>query len=284
MKLATLGTLSLLTTGLWAQQVTDTRNASIRGGGGEGKCTIEVEVDGIADVEIQGSQGRIRTLSGGAANFRRFECNQAMPMNPANFRFQGIDGRGRQTLVSNPDGRRGAVIRLEDSKGGREGYTFDIFWNGNGGGGNFGGGNRGNNDNDGWDNNGRGNNRWANGGWGNSNGNGWSNDWDDQIRFQGRGDGTFRGVQGRRYNLNDCVATIDRRGGDVTLFFDTSSNHDLRFNGRIERIDRGVIYARMDGVGVNGLMEIRLQNRNRIQSVNLQSGNGRRGAELRWRQ
>lgn len=253
--------------GLWAQQVTDSRSASIRGGGGEGKCTIEVEVDGSAEVELRGTEGRIRTLSGGAANFRRFECNQAMPANPSNFRFQGIDGRGRQTLVGNPDGRRPALIRLEDAKGGREGYTFDVFWSGGQVGGGFSG--------DGF-NNGNSSNGY--------NGSGWSNDWDDQINFRGRDDGSFRGPQGRRYNLNDCVASIDRRRGDVTLFFDTNNNHDLRFNGRIERVERGTIFARMDGIGNNNLVEIRLQNRNRVQSVNLPRGNGRRGYELRWHQ
>lgn len=251
-----------LVIGLWAQQVTDSRSASIRGGGGQGKCTVEVEVDGNAEVEIRGTEGRIRTLSGGAANFRRFECNQAMPLNPANFRFQGIDGRGRQTLVGNPSGGRQAVIRLEDAKGGREGYTFDVFWSAGQGGGEFSG--------DG-----------SNNGYSGRN---WQNDWEDQINFRGRGNGSFRGPQGRRYNLNDCVASIDRTRGDVTLYFDTKNNHDLRFNGRIERVERGAIFARMDGLGNNNLVEIRLQNRNRIQSVNLQRSSGRRGYELSWRQ
>jgi hypothetical protein len=57
-----------------------------------------------------------------------------MPPQPANFRFQGIDGRGRQTLLADPISNRGtAVVRIEDPKGGRERYTFDLLWNGNGG-------------------------------------------------------------------------------------------------------------------------------------------------------
>lgn len=111
-------------------QITDRRRASIRGGGGQGKCTVEVVVDNVAEVEIRGDNALIRTLSGGPATFRRFECNQIMPNNPYSFRFAGVDGRGRQNLQTSPEGGRAAIIRIEDSKGGSEGYTFDIFWSG----------------------------------------------------------------------------------------------------------------------------------------------------------
>lgn len=108
--------------------------ANIRGGGGDsGKCTIEVDVDGAADVEIRGDTAWLRTLQGQPATWRRFECNMPMPQNPANFRFQGVDGRGRQTLVQNPNNGGPAVVRIEDPQGGREGYTFDVEWNGGGG-------------------------------------------------------------------------------------------------------------------------------------------------------
>jgi hypothetical protein len=121
---------------VWGQRITDRRTATIRGGGGDGKCTIEVVVDGVAQVEIRGNDAAIRTISGAPASFRRFECNQEMPNRPYNFRFQGVDGRGRQDLVNSPENSGQAVIRIEDSKGGSEGYTFDIFWNG----GNYSGG------------------------------------------------------------------------------------------------------------------------------------------------
>jgi len=62
-----------------------------------------------------------------------------MPRNPVNFRFQGIDGRGNVQLVRDPQGGRGpAVVRIEDPKGGSEGYTFDLEWSG-GTGGQYGG-------------------------------------------------------------------------------------------------------------------------------------------------
>lgn len=92
------------------------RNANIRGGGGDGKCTIEVEVDGVAEVEIRGTVARLRTRDGQRATWRRFDCNQPMPIRPYEFRFRGIDGRGRQDLVRDPNSGGAAIIRIEDPK------------------------------------------------------------------------------------------------------------------------------------------------------------------------
>lgn len=114
-------------------QVQRNFRASITGGGGNGKCTIEVEVDDVAMVEISGDQGRLITVSGSPAEWRRMRCNQPMPANPNDFRFTGIDGRGRVSLVRDPRQNRGvAVIRIEDNRSGREGYTFDMEWRGGG--------------------------------------------------------------------------------------------------------------------------------------------------------
>ena len=116
-----------------------TRTANIRGGGdyGDGKCTIEIEVDGVAEVEIRGTMARLRTRAGQPAQWRRFECNQPMPTRPYDFRFRGIDGRGRQDLVRDPGNNGVAVVRIEDHKNGREGYTFDIMWRGGSDGGRY---------------------------------------------------------------------------------------------------------------------------------------------------
>jgi hypothetical protein len=119
-------------------QMVQERRATMRGsrGGGSGKCTIEVRVDGVAEVEITGDRGRLRTVSGMPASWVRMECSDPLPANMADFRFKGIDGRGRQDLIRDPRNSRGvAVIRIEDPKGGSEGYTFDIEWGGPAGGG-----------------------------------------------------------------------------------------------------------------------------------------------------
>lgn len=107
------------------------RDATMRGGdSSRGKCTIEVVVDGAAEVEIRGASAVLRNLYGQPAQWRRFECNAPLPQNPRDFRFAGVDGRGRQDLVRDPRNGGVAVVRIEDKQGGSEGYTFDIFWTG----------------------------------------------------------------------------------------------------------------------------------------------------------
>jgi hypothetical protein len=85
-------------------------------------------VDGIAEVEIRGDRGIIRNIAGQPAQWRRFQCSAPLPRDPVEFRFQGIDGRGRQELVRDPRNGGAAVVRIEDPKSGSEGYTFDLIW------------------------------------------------------------------------------------------------------------------------------------------------------------
>jgi hypothetical protein len=110
------------------------RKANITGGGNpdQGKCTVEVVVDGAAEIEIRGDTATMRNLSGQPSQWRRFQCNSPMPANPAEFRFSGVDGRGSQQLLRDPRNGGSAVIRIEDRDNGSEGYTFDIFWRGGG--------------------------------------------------------------------------------------------------------------------------------------------------------
>lgn len=115
---------------LSASAQTFERRADITGGGDRdrGKCTIEVVVDGSAEVEIQGDHAVLRNLAGQPPQWRRFLCNVRMPMNPEGFRFAGVDGRGRQTLIRAPQGGGPAVVRIDDPQSGSEGYTFDVMW------------------------------------------------------------------------------------------------------------------------------------------------------------
>ena len=128
--LTILAAAVVITSPVGAQQYQ--RRASMVGGssGDRGKCTIEGVVDGAADVEIRGDQGTIRNISGRPAEWRRFECSAALPANPADFRFAGIDGRGRQQLLRDPRNGGVAVVHIEDTEGGSQGYTFDLMWGG----------------------------------------------------------------------------------------------------------------------------------------------------------
>ena len=130
--LRTLAICAALVSAVYAQSYQ--RQATIAGGGSpdRGKCTIEVVVDNVAQVEIRGTTATLRNVSGQAPQWRRFECTAAMPANPANFSFAGVDGRGQQSLVRDPRNGGVAVVQIEDKDGGSEGYTFDITWDSRG--------------------------------------------------------------------------------------------------------------------------------------------------------
>ncbi|HEX4229477.1 MAG TPA: hypothetical protein VHZ07_12470 [Bryobacteraceae bacterium] len=103
-------------------------------GGGHGRCTIEVIVDGASEVDVSGDVGLLRTLSGQPAVWRRFECSAPLPTNPVDFRFVGIDGRGTVRLLGDPRRTGGrAVIHINDPGRGRGTYRFDLQWRGGGG-------------------------------------------------------------------------------------------------------------------------------------------------------
>lgn len=221
-------------------------NARISGNGnGSGKCTFEVVVQGRAEVQIRGSEGRVVTESGAPATWKRLDCNQPLPPNPSNFKFSGVDGHGRQSLASDPSSNNGiAVIQIDNgNRGNNEGYTGDITWSGGGswsnngnqgwennqGWGNGNGGHHGHHgDNGYWGNNGNGgwnnNSGWGNnnGGWNNNNGR-WGNGAQPQYisaKLSGNGGGsgkcTFEvAVQGR--------AEIQIRGGEGRLITESGN-------------------------------------------------------------
>jgi len=114
-----------------ATPVVAQQKATLTGGGNDqGKCTVEVVVDGAADVEIRGDSATLRDVSGQTPQMRRFECTGPMPTNPVNLRFRGIDGRGKQVLVRDPRNGGIAVVRINDPSGGAERYTFALTWGG----------------------------------------------------------------------------------------------------------------------------------------------------------
>jgi hypothetical protein len=105
------------------------RRATITGGGGNGRCTIEVTVDHAAEVEVSGEMGLLTTTAGQPAAWRRFQCNTPLASNPVDFRFVRINGRGTVRLAQDPRSTGGrAVVQITDPQGGRGGYTFDLQW------------------------------------------------------------------------------------------------------------------------------------------------------------
>ena len=122
--------VALLAVAATASAQTIQRRAAFTGGGrpGEGRCVVEVVVDGAAQVEIRGDNASLRNLKGQAPQWRRFECTAPMPLNPAGFRFHGIDGRGKQELMQEPRNGGPAVVQIDDPDNGSEGYTFEVTW------------------------------------------------------------------------------------------------------------------------------------------------------------
>jgi hypothetical protein len=202
----------------------ESRRAEMRADGDHLKCRVEVVVDGAAEVSIRGDMAELRTLDGQRAEWRRFICSQPLPANPVDFRFSGIDGRGRQTLVREP-GRGGpAVIRIEDRQGGREGYTFDIEWRGQVGG-------RGERRDDG------------------GNGAGlWSGRLGGEFRYMGDGRGFLNRRNGPDMAVRDVLVSLNR-DGHVAVEFEARGFRRLLFGGQATRVTSGVVEAELTSTG-----------------------------------
>jgi len=112
------------------------QRATIVGGGNPnaGQCTVTVVVDGQAEIEFHGADASMRNLGGAPPQWRRFQCTAAIPANPGNFQFDGVNGRGDQNLVAQPRNGSPAVVRIEDSEGAASEYTFRLAWNNSPGG------------------------------------------------------------------------------------------------------------------------------------------------------
>ncbi len=248
--------------------------ASVSGGAGYGKCTFEVVVDGTADVEIRADSGYLRTLSGRPASWRRLDCNQALPRNPDGFRFRGVDGRGSQKLLRDPNSTGGtAIIRIDDPKAGAETYTGDITWGGRysgtdssadrayGGGYNGGG--------------------WSNKSWGMA----------PPSNFTGSGRGDFNRDGGPRYDLRGVTVNIDRSTSGVTATFDTNAGTGtFSFAGRITTMDTTTINADLvtgnhysKSAAASGRMKIRLNKDGSVRSVDMDGDVDGGRFNLAWR-
>jgi hypothetical protein len=110
------------------------RRATITGARGPGRCIIEVNVDGSAQVEIVGDTANLTTLSSQPAAWRRFECSAPVPRGPADLRLGRISGRGSVRLVPDPRNNRGVtLIHISDPQSGRSWYSLELVWQASGG-------------------------------------------------------------------------------------------------------------------------------------------------------
>lgn len=133
----------------------------------DGKCTIRVRVDNEVEVNLRGERIGVKVLAGNPSRDEGSECNAPLPRNGVrNFRFRGIDGRGEVRLLQEPSSsnRWTAVVGIRDSKGGEEGYTFQLTWDSDGSGG-WGGSGGSWNDWDNWGGSGGSGGSWGNEQW-----------------------------------------------------------------------------------------------------------------------
>ena len=110
---------------------------------GKGQCDIRLQIDGEAEVSVEGDRVFIRTLSGRDGRDDGSECNEPLPRGEVrNSNYEVKDSRGEIALLDQPSRRNGdrAVVRIRDSKGGEGRYHFRITWDITGSGGGGGGG------------------------------------------------------------------------------------------------------------------------------------------------
>src|SRR5216110_572714 len=110
---------------------------------GKGQCDIRLQIDGEAEVSVEGDRVFIRTISGRDGRDDGSECNEPLPRGDVReFNFEVRDSRGEIVLLDQPSRRNGnrAVVRIRDSKGGEGRYHFRLTWDMTGSGGGFGGG------------------------------------------------------------------------------------------------------------------------------------------------
>src|SRR5438309_8235540 len=109
---------------------------------GKGQCDIRLQIDGEAEVSVEGDHVFIRTLNGRDGRDDGSECNEPLPRGDVrNFNYEVKDSRGEIVLLDQPSRRNGnrAVVRIRDSKGGEGRYHFRLTWDDTGGGGGSGG-------------------------------------------------------------------------------------------------------------------------------------------------
>jgi hypothetical protein len=88
------------------------------------------EVDGTSFIRIRGRQVQSRNQSGLPVQNQQFDFTDPLPNEPVQVVLAEVQGRGRVNLVQQPrrENNYTAVVRIDDSKGGRSLYSFALRW------------------------------------------------------------------------------------------------------------------------------------------------------------
>jgi hypothetical protein len=243
----------------------------------EGYCAIRVWVDDLVIIHTRGDRVAFETVRGQRARDAGTECSQPMPAADAlaDFKWRGIDGRGRVELLEEPDRRNRytAIVRIEDTRSGGQEHHFRLTWRNlrPGSGSSQSGGDWGRDRDSNW----RPGSRSGAGGRQGSGALGGGSNW-QEVRSEDRGRGTLEVSGQRQQQLTDARLEI-RQDGEANLEFRGGANP--RFRGRVTE-QRGDEYTiRLDRVGFDDADgEARVQmRRGRISRIEL------RGEERRNR-
>jgi hypothetical protein len=202
---------------------------------GQGQCDIRLQIDGEAEVSLEGGTVHIRTISGRDGYDDGSVCNLPVPRGRLeDFQFEVREKRNEIQLLAEPSARSGfrTVVAIRDSSGGQGRYHFRVSWARTGGGGGFVRTPR-------QDFGGRG------------------------LEVESRGSGSFR------QQLTRASVRVSENG-QVSASFDGR----LQFNGRVRRNDGGTMVAEVRGQdGAPAEMVMVLDGRGEIRSMTV-NGSG----------
>jgi hypothetical protein len=227
---------------------------------GRGQCDIRLQVDNEVEVTVRGDNVLIHNIAGrDAFDDGNSECNAPLPdYPPANFNFEVKERRGDIRLIQEPSRRNGfaAVVAIRDSSGGQGRYHFRLSWDMRAA-------------------EPRSDDRPRQGPPGFS--------WNNTLNFRGVGRGTAS-MNGFEQRLQDVVVEIDRGGRVIVTFRAERRGRDLMFTGNIVGREEGRLRADVaseDG-RMRGPMTISVGERENVNSITFQGGDGRDRMRLTW--
>lgn len=243
---------------------------------GKGQCDIRVRVDGEVEVSVRGDTVEVRNFRGRGATDAGSECNEPLPRNPRDFRFDVRDSRGDIRLLTEPSPRSGgaAVVRIRDSEGGTGRYHFRLSWD-------ITARDRppDNRDRDYRRERDRDYPRDRSSDYGEPR-------WNRRLFFTGRGDGTYEHDRHARERIYNVVVRVEPNGS-VSVSFDRERRGRLNFTGRVTRFrsDDEIVAEVTGGDGdiLRGSMHIYLYDNNRVRSIDMGGRDGRDVFNVRWR-
>jgi hypothetical protein len=239
---------------------------------GKGQCDIRLQVDGEVEVSVRRDTVSIRTLSGRDASDDGSECNAPLPdRDVGGIGFEVRDSRNEIRLLAEPSRRNdfSAIVRIRDSSGGQGRYHFRLSWQ------QTGSDYRNEDRRPGGDDRRPGFDRP-----GGIGGPGFA--WNNVINFRGRG----RGVAARN-NFEDRLSDVDvniDRGGRIVVVFRAEHGRTHAFNGQVTGREGGRWRADVvsDDRRLRGPMFISVDDRQNVNSINLEATDGRDRLRLTW--